>query len=127
MRASKTGIVSILALGLLASSAVGTAASARNDGGCPKGAGWERVEAFDLQTETFLIDNITAYGSVERALADNIYTETELEAQFANSDRNTGNGFVCIKDVYEFSNAPARSQGFYYYVSVVDDNAPARD
>ncbi len=116
---SRSALVALSAASLL-TVALAVPAVAGTGGACSKGVGWDRVQILDAE-DTFLLDNVTAYGSVQRALDDSFYDETFLEDGFRASDRN-GNGWVCIKDVYEHSNAPSQSQGFYYYVSTTDDN-----
>ena len=95
-------------------------AAARVDGGCPNGQGFERMPA-DAQT---LVD---AYPSLARAIEDGFDTFESLVAQLEAGDRND-NGWVCVKDIYAHSTAKsgganAQSQGFYYFVHGMDDNA----
>ena len=95
-------------------------AAARVDGGCPNGKGFDRVLA-DAQT---LVD---AYPSLERAIEDGFDTFASLVAQLEAADKND-NGYLCVKDIYAHSTgksggANAQSQGFYYFVHGMDDNA----
>lgn len=95
-------------------------AAARVDGGCGNGQGWELMPA-DAQA---LVD---AYPSLERAIDDGFDTFASLVAQIDARDKND-NGWVCAKDPYAHSTgksggANAQSQGFYYYINAVDDNA----
>jgi len=115
MRRVLVPLTAALLLSLLALPAV-----ARVDGGCPKGQGFDRMPA-DAQA---LVD---AYPSLARAIEDGLDTFEHLVEQIEAGDKN-GNGYVCIKDMYAHSleksgGANAQSQGFYYYVHGMDDNA----
>ena len=95
-------------------------AAARVEGGCGNGQGWERMPA-DAQT---LVD---AYPSLERSIDDGVATLEGLTLQLEARNKN-GNEWVCVKDPYVHSTtksggANAGSQGFYYFVNAVDDNA----
>ena len=110
-----------LAAGALVAAMLPGVTAARVDGGCPAGKGWDRFEAFDLNY-TFRLDAyLEAYPNNVTAIAHGIYTEHDLEAGYAATDRNM-NRFVCIKDVY-YDVSGQHGQGFSYYVSAIDDNA----
>lgn len=112
-------ILSLIAALLLAS-LVALPAVARVDGGCGNGEGWALMPA-DAQA---LVD---AYPSLQRAMDDDAYSFELLTEQIDGRDKND-NGWVCVKDPYAHSTtrsggANAGSQGFYYFVNAVDDNA----
>ena len=93
---------------------------ARVDGGCGSGPDWE-LQPADAATL------IALYPSLQRAIDDGIYTVDVLAGQLDARDKND-NGWVCVKDQYAHSTtqsggANAQSQGFFYFVNAVDDNA----
>ena len=109
-----------LVAALLLVSALALPVAARVDGGCGNGQGWELRPA-DAATLVAL------YPPLQRALADEIYSLELLVEQIDARDKND-NGWVCVKDVYAFSEhrsggANAQSQGFFYFINAVDDNA----
>jgi hypothetical protein len=123
---SRTKLAALAAASLL-TVALAAPAAAGAGGACSRGVGWD---AFELPaSDAELIDELTAkYPSVARALNAEppFYTEEEAIDGFRSVDRN-GNEQICIKDVFEHSNASLASQGFFYYVSTVDDNIRAKD
>lgn len=115
MRRVLVPLTAALLLSLLALPAV-----ARVDGGCPKGQGFDRMPAdAEILAE--------AYPSLERSIEDGFSSLEFLAEQVEAGDKN-GNGYVCVKDMYAHSfeksgGANAQSQGFYYFVHGMDDNA----
>ena len=105
-------------LACLVMAALAPAALAKKDGGCPNGG----FDTLEVATAADYPAAISAYPSVQRALADGVYTAADLVAQFPSLDKN-GNGVVCIKDIY--THTGGRSAGFFYFVSAVDDHAAA--
>ncbi len=105
---------SLLTLALAAPTAAGAG------GACPKGVGWDDFKLPASDDE--LIARLRAeYLSVDRAIKEGFYTKADAAAGFRSVDRND-NEQICIKDVFEHSNASLSSQGFFYYVSTIDDN-----
>lgn len=109
-----------LSAALLLVSLLALPVTARVDGGCGNGQGWELMPA-DAQA---LVD---AYPSLQRAMEDGAYSFELLVEQVDARDKND-NGWVCVKDPYVHSTtksggANAQSQGFFYFVNAVDDNA----
>ena len=93
---------------------------ARVEGACGSGPGWERQPA---NAATL----IALYPSLQRAADDGVVTADDLAGQLDARDKND-NGWVCVKDPYAHSTtqsggANAQSQGFFYFVNAVDDNA----
>jgi len=109
-----------LVAALLLVSALALPVAARVDGGCGNGKGWEPAPA----NAQALVDE---YPSLERAMDDGAYSFELLVEQVDARDKND-NGWVCVKDVYAWSTgqsggANAQSQGFFYFINAVDDNA----
>jgi hypothetical protein len=93
---------------------------ARVDGGCGNGQGWDLMPA-DADAL------IAAYPPLQRAMDDGVYDYATLVEQIDARNKN-GNDWLCVKDPYGHSTsksggANAQSQGFYYFVNAVDDNA----
>ena len=112
-----------LAAALLLIAALALPVVARTDGGCGNGEGWvlEPADAAYL---------LATYPPLQRAIDDGIYSAADLADQVDARDKND-NGWVCVKDPYHHSTtrsggANAQSQGFYYFVNAVDDNAAPR-
>ena len=104
----------------LALSALALPVAARVDGGCGNGLGFT-LESADAATLAGL------YPSLQRSLDDGVIDLATLAGQLDARDKNN-NGWVCVKDPYTHSTtqsggANAQSQGFYYFVNAVDDNA----
>ena len=109
-----------LVAALLLVSALAFPTLARVDGGCGNGQGWALMPADAAAL-------VAAYPSLQRAMADEAYPFDLLVEQIEARDKND-NGFVCVKDPYAHSTsrsggANAGSQGFFYFVNAVDDNA----
>ena len=105
-------------------SALALPVAARVDGGCSNGQGFHLFEVgVDADAAAFA----AAYPTISRAITDGGYTLADLEGQLEARDKND-NGWLCVKDVYDWSTgrsggANAQSQGFFYFVNAVDDNA----
>ena len=115
MRRITASLVAALAVSVLA-----LPVAARVDGGCGNGHGWE-LQPADAATLVAL------YPSLQRAIDEGAYTLDVLAGQLDGRDKND-NGWVCVKDPYAHSTtqsggANAQSQGFFYFVNAVDDNA----
>ncbi len=98
-------------------------AAARVDGGCGSGQGFE---PFFVGVEPDAAAFAAKYPTVGASITDGVITLDDLAGQLDSRDKND-NGWVCVKDVYEFSTgrsggANAQSQGFSYFVNAVDDN-----
>ncbi len=109
-----------LVAALLLVSALALPAAARVDGACGNAQGWALMPADAAAL-------VAAYPSLQRAIADEAISFELLAEQIASRDKNN-NGLVCVKDPYAHSTtrsggANAGSQGFYYFVNAVDDNA----
>lgn len=117
MRRLTLSIVSSLMLAVTA-----LPAAARAEGGCGNGKGWHLAPA---EPAVF-----ADYPSIQRAIAEDVYSFADLVAQLEARDKNE-NGWLCVKDVYAWSvqqsdGANSQSKGFYFYVNAVDDNPAAR-
>ena len=112
-----------LAAGLVIS-ALALPVAARIDGGCGNGQGFHLFEVgVEADAESFA----ATYPTVGRAIDEGVYTLEDLAGQLEGRDKND-NGWVCVKDNYAWSTgqsggANVQSQGFFYFVNAIDDNA----
>ena len=105
-------------------SALALPVAARVDGGCGNGQGFHAFHVGIVPDAQAFAD---AYPTVGAAIEDGLYSLEDLAGQLDGRDKND-NGWVCVKDQYDWSTgrsggANAQSQGFLYFVNAVDDNA----
>ncbi len=113
-------VILSLVAALLLVSALALPAVARVDGACGNGQGWALMPA---DADALL----AVYPSLQRAMADEAYPFELLVEQIDARDKND-NGWVCVKDPYAHSTSKSGganegSQGFFYFVNAIDDNA----
>ena len=123
---SRTKLAALAAASLL-TLALTVPAAAGSGGACPQGVAWDTFE-LPADNDELIAELKAEYPSVRRALEADppFYTDQDAIDGFRGTDRND-NDVICIKDVFEHSQAPDQSQGFYYYVSTIDDNVRAKD